>query len=364
MESGIAWCILGSCECGRCNGDVTFIGPSPCIKPHGRVGATTILKYSDADLQQLLDQLTKCYEGGKTFKEMVNLQAVRHPHSAFPEDSFQYLRRHTLGRPRDLVIIASELSKNQNALSEPGYRRLVVDTSAAVLVSNVFEEMRVFLDCLDDRHERLRFLSLLPHNILTRRDAIRIYCDFNQLDPVRFNDVGPDSEGMRHPFWELYSAGLLGEVASDPDGGKAVQRFKQPHDLLGESQASLPLVDFYLIHPSLDGLIRKQRVSGAYHVFHHITVGHNCPWEDYHGTLVDIERKLFEEPDVELRELVHDVLKEIVALLNAGRRREIATMLARSRQWAKVRDSLAQRRQDELYSWLQKLAVSTTEELP
>jgi hypothetical protein len=126
----------------------------------------------------------------------------------------------------------------------------------------------------------------------------------------------------------------------------------------------LPLVDFYLIHPSLDGLIRKQRVSGAYHVFHHISVGHNCPWEDYHGTLVDIERKLFEEPDVELRELVHDVLKEIVALLNAGRRRKIATMLARSRQWAKARDSLAQRRQDELYSWLQKLAVSATEELP
>jgi len=158
---------------------------------------------------------------------------------------------------------------------------------------------------------------------------------------------------------------LLGEVASDPDGGKAVQRFKQPHDLLGESQASLPLVDFYLIHPSLDGLIRKQRVSSAaYHVFQHITVGHHCPWEDYHGTLVDIERKLFEEPDVELRELVHDVLKEIVALLNAGRRRKIATMLARSRQWAKARDSLAQRRQDELYSWLKKLAVSATEELP
>src|SRR5262249_26844727 len=139
-------------------------------------GATTIIQYSDADLSRLLDQLTECYEGGKTFKEMVNLSVVRSSQNGFPEDGFQYLKRHTLGRPRDLVIIASELSRRQGELTETLCRKVVRDTSASVLVANVFDEMRVFLACLHDKPDRLRFLSLLPHNILTRQEAIEVYC--------------------------------------------------------------------------------------------------------------------------------------------------------------------------------------------
>src|SRR5204862_7602599 len=129
-----------------------------------------------------------------------------------------------------------------------------------------------------------RFLALLPHNILTRQDAIAVYCAFNNLDPATFPEIGPDAEGMWHPFWELYSAGLLGAVVPVREGGQAKQRFKQPSDLLHDSQSALPNVDYYLIHPSLDELIRTQRSSGSYRVFQHIVVGHNCPWENYFGT--------------------------------------------------------------------------------
>jgi hypothetical protein len=102
-------------------------------------GATTIIEYSDADLQQLLDQLTSYYEGRDTFKEFINLNVVRHQHAAFPEDTFRYLNRHTLGRPRDLVIIASEFARPQKPLTEQVYRRLVSHTSATVLGANKFE---------------------------------------------------------------------------------------------------------------------------------------------------------------------------------------------------------------------------------
>jgi hypothetical protein len=318
-------------------------------------GATTILHYSDADLNRLLDQLTDCYEGGKSFKELVNLHVVRQPQSAIPEDSFQYLKRHTLGRPRDLVILTSELSQHQNTLTESLFRKVIEDTSASVLVANIFEEMRVFLKALNDKPERTRFLSLLPHNILTRQEVVEVYCAFNHLDAEAYEAVGPDSEGMGHPFWELYSAGLLGVVVKDPEEGRLVQRFKQPRDLVADTQSALPAVDFYLIHPSLDGLIRKQRSSGTYNRFQHIVVGHSCPWESHYGTLHQIERALFTNPDNELCMLIHDVLKEITVPLSAGQRSGIQELLATSRAWAEVQKSLAQHRREDLQRWLEEL---------
>lgn len=318
-------------------------------------GAITIIQYSDADLSRLLDWLTECYEGGKTFKEMVKLCVVRSSKSRVPEDSFQYLKRHTLGRPRDLVIVASELSRKQSDLTETLYRKVVRETSASVLVSNVFDEMRVFLTCLQHKPNRLRFLSLLPHNILTRQEAIEVYCAFNGLDPAAFAETGPDAEGMWHPFWELYSAGLLGAILPSREEGEIRQRFKQPSDLLDDSQSALPKVDFYLIHPSLDELIQKQRASDDYHVFQHVVVGHNSPWKSYYGTLHKIERSFFSERDKELCELVHEVLKEIAVPLHADQRESIPSVLAASRAWEQLTTKLSQQRRDEFSGWLEDL---------
>jgi hypothetical protein len=318
-------------------------------------GAATIIRYSDSDLNRLLDQLSACYEGGKTFKEMVNLSVVRHRQSGIPEDSFQFLKRHTLGRPRDLVLITAELSRNQGALTEPLYRKVVRDTSATVLVANLFEEMRVFVECLHDKRDRLRFLSLLPHNILTRQEAIQVYCAFNDLCPADFPDVGPDAEGLRHPFWELYSAGLLGVVVQGQEDVKPRQRFKQPSDQIDDSQAALPNVAYYLIHPSLDQLIRKQRSSGNYNVFQRIPVGHDCPWEQHYGTLHEIERALFSTQDGELCGLVHDVLNELAGPLGPS-----PPTTSRARE--ELTERLRQRRHDDFSGRLEELLQRYAEE--
>jgi hypothetical protein len=280
-------------------------------------GATTILQYSDQELQHLLDRLTQCYEGGKTFKEFIQLDVIRHPWRVRPEDSFQFLRRHTLGRPRDLVIVASEISRKRQELSENVYRTLVQETTGTMLGPNVFEEMRVFLDCLDDKQERLRLFSLLPHNILTHAEVVKIYYQFNYLDPecAAFDHY---SDKLHHPFWELYSAGLLGVVVGDPGSQQKVQKFKQPSDIFHDSQAALPTVDYYLIHPALDWLIRKNRSKDDYHLFMHIVVGHNCPWPTHCGALLETERALFALDDRWLWETVNQVLKKVGVLLEAG----------------------------------------------
>ena len=48
--------------------------------------------------------------------DFLGLNVVRHARRPAPEDSFQYVRRHTCGRPRDLVAIASEIASSSRAI--------------------------------------------------------------------------------------------------------------------------------------------------------------------------------------------------------------------------------------------------------
>jgi hypothetical protein len=320
-------------------------------------GATTLLHYSRPELRQLLDKLTSCYERGKSFKQLVGVEEVRHPHRAATEDSFEYLHRHTLGRPRDLVIIASGLSRHQEGLTESLYRKLVTDISASVLVVNVFEEMRVFLECLNDKKERQRFFGLLPHNILTRAEVETLYCQFNEIDPAYLPDIGSYSEGMRHPFWELYSAGLLGVLTRDAENGGHVQRFKQPHDLLDDVPSGLPYSDYYLIHPALSGVVQKTRSTASYDTFQHVVVGHDCRWHPHSGKLCDLERRLFALADLPLAESVHQTLGRILARLEGEDAGPVAEL-------AEMRAALRQGGYDELGNLLDELAGLSLKRAP
>jgi hypothetical protein len=44
---------------------------------------------------------------------------------------------------------------------------------------------------------RQRFFSLLPYNVLTRAEVEKLYCEFNEIDPIYLPDIGSYSEGMR-----------------------------------------------------------------------------------------------------------------------------------------------------------------------
>ena len=154
-------------------------------------GATATIHYTDKELRDLLDQLTRCYERHQSFQEFIHINAVRHAATGYCEDAFQYLDRHSLGRPRDLVIIASELSRRQDELGEPAFRRVVDEVSSRVIVANVFDETRVFLDAVREREDRLRFLSLIPRNILTCDEIFEVSAQFNGIDVRDAEDVRP-----------------------------------------------------------------------------------------------------------------------------------------------------------------------------
>lgn len=317
--------------------------------------ATTNLDYSDEDLQRLLDQLARSYEGCSSFADFLGLNVIRHGRRPAPEDSFRYVRRHTCGRPRDLVAIASELSPRRSSLNEKRLREIVQQTSSTLLVSNIFDEIRVFLNCLGDVDARFRFLAEIPGNILEKPEAVRVCERFNGLEPGTLQHFGEDSSDIHHPFRDLYLAGLLGVIVSDPERGRIVQRFRRPNDLLVQSATEIPDSPVFLIHPALDTFIRSQRTRGPFLQYQHITVGEDLPWEPYFPLVMRIEQHLRGCEDPRFVELAHQVVKRIQSALNSGKVPYARMEIENSRDWRDLWTRESRLDCSEPLLWLQEL---------
>jgi hypothetical protein len=317
--------------------------------------ATTTLNYSDEELRALLDQLARCYEGSRSFTDFLGLNVVRHGQRPTPEDSFQYIRRHTCGRPRDFVAIASEISARRSSLNEKRLREIVQGTISTVLVSNIFDEVRVFLDCLGDREGRLQFFTEIPSNILEKSDAIRLCEKFNGLAPGTLQHFGEDSSDIYHPFQDLYFAGLLGVIERDSERGVAIQRFRRPHDSLSSPSIQLPDSPVFFIHPALDTFIRRQRTRMPFLQYQHIPVGENLLWEPYFPILMQIEQQLAKIEDPPFVDRAHQVIMRMQSLLGSKNTPFARIQIETSDDWSALREEAKRPDRSEALVWLEEL---------
>lgn len=283
-------------------------------------GATTSIRYTKADLRGMLERLTTFYEG-LPLLDFVTIDVVTAPGAAQTEGVFDFLFRHTLGRPRDLVILASELSRQRAELDERRLKQIVYETSAGILVSNVFDEMRVFLEVLADRASRTRFLATLPYGVLTRDDLIEVWCKHHGVEREYYDDYGKTSPEVFHPFRELYDCGLLGIVRDDPFEDGRRQAFKQPHEPIATARFDLPRSTVYLLHPSLQALILELGHEHAHRNMKDIVIGHERPWDPHHDLLFRVQREMLRtpHPSPEVEDLVLDMLGELGRGIAAGR---------------------------------------------
>jgi serine/threonine protein kinase len=320
-------------------------------------GATSALRYSKRDLQDLLEKLTFFYER-LPLRDFVILDVVSTQGSR-SEPAFDFIVRHTLGRPRDLVIIASEISRNREALDERTFKRIVQDTAASMLVSNVFDEMRVFLEVLCDRAARGKFLASLPYNILTHDEVIELWCRFHGVDRDYYDLHGRDAEDVYHPFRELYDCGLLGIVVREAASERRSQRFRQPHEAVAGSQRQLPRSSHYLLHPALSALVAQLAAGGEFELFRQIVVGHEQPWPAHFDALVDVQRIVFrstESRDEDCDAATFELLRGLDVALAAGESLELArARLGKSEAFRELAARLEQLGRDELHLALLEL---------
>jgi serine/threonine protein kinase/class 3 adenylate cyclase len=316
-------------------------------------GATTALRYNKRDLKDMLEKLTYFYER-LPLREFVRVDMVSTARGARGEPPFDFIYRHTLGRPRDLVIIASEISRNRGApIDEQLFKRVIRETSAGMLVANVFNEMRVFLEILRDRDERGRFLALLRNDILTADDLVDVWCRFHGFEREYYDLHGRDADGVYHPFRELFDCGLLGVVVRDPASGRRSQHFRQPRDAVGGSLRQLPGSPHYLLHPALQALVMQLAGGGGFVPFRHVVIGHQQPWPSYYGRMIEVQRELqrgASREDEDSEDAVFEILAGFDAHVAAGESVEVARrLIASTRGFAELTVRLEHVGWDELH---------------
>ncbi len=210
---------------------------------------------------------------------------------------------------------------------------IVHNLSATALINNIFAEVSVLLDCLCNEHQRARFFSLVPQNILRHDDAVNICEQFNGLEPGTLQQLGENSSGIFHPFRDLYLAGLLGVVQRDPESELSLQRFRQPDDFLSLKTVQLPTSDYVLLHPALNRYMTLFRQRNDYLVCQHLTVGQGLPWLAYYALVMEIEKVAFRLQSPAFRELVHRLLNHAQMILDSGNERLLRYEVETSQDW-------------------------------
>ncbi|MEL7263987.1 MAG: toll/interleukin-1 receptor domain-containing protein [Planctomycetota bacterium] len=253
------------------------------------LAATLQLRYRPDELENMIDHLVNLYEARDGLQAFVGLANVRNTHARTHEQVFDYVLRHTVGRPRDLVTICKSLSRDLVPGNETQFRDTVNEVSSNEIVRLVFKEMRVFLDCLRFRDDQKRLFSLLPYNILTRQEIVEIAARFNGHDPMYAVDFAADeSDSFQHPFCELYNCGLVGYVRGDDIYDEGRFRFKKPWDVVSTGSRCLPSAKYYALHPSLQYMIQQASAGPGYHSLRYMPVGDNMRWRYYFPNLLNI----------------------------------------------------------------------------
>jgi hypothetical protein len=122
-----------------------------------------------------------------------------------------------------------------------------------------------------------------------------------------------------------------------------------------EDQTDLPKVNFYLIHPALTSLISKQRRSNDYIVSQYVIVGHNLPWEDWYGVLLNIECQLDRVPDSSFASAARQCLNWMVQHLQTGQTAGFRDTDVEPHKWHDIARNIEVAGQDELLLWFEEL---------
>ncbi|HTL75867.1 MAG TPA: hypothetical protein VL654_06065 [Casimicrobiaceae bacterium] len=192
---------------------------------------------------------------------------VTDAHTHGEEECFEFICRHTLLRPRDLMTIGEHLAalRPDERRSELRFKE-VVHQAAAEIAHEYLAEIAPFTGHL----ELERLLRILPGNVLTREEVEKLFLEHSIA-------TGGDE---KHVFCALYRVGLLGYVYHDRIRGEWVQRFMRPGEATLEPTGSLPSARHYLLHPVLTDVIGRLNGDYLQRIDRVNIVGYGRPWLD------------------------------------------------------------------------------------
>lgn len=176
----------------------------------------------------------------------VGRSSVLHPYTYEEEDVFEYIARHTLLRPRDLMTIGQKLSDlRPDERSRLDRLQEVVNRGATEIASEYLVEIAPYLGGVDLQE----VLARIGSNVLELDEVEEIFLEHNAS--------AGSHELWTHIFCILYRAGLLGHLERDHVSGKRMQRFLPIGERIFDADGVLPASSHYLVHPILGGLVSR-----------------------------------------------------------------------------------------------------------
>ena len=183
------------------------------------------------------------------------------------EDAFEYVCRHTLLRPRDLMTIGERLAALRPDERRNEYRlKEAVNQAATEIAHEYLAEIAPYVGELE--LERL-FQRLPGHVISARRGG---------GDRRATTATAPTAQ--RRVQHALYRVGLLGYVQHDRVRGEWRQRFLRPGEATLEPNGVLPRATHYLVHPVLFDVIGRINPAFLQRIDRVNIVGYDRPWRE------------------------------------------------------------------------------------
>ncbi len=183
------------------------------------------------------------------------------------EECFEFICRHTLLRPRDLMTVGERL-----VALRPGDRRSELPFKEAVhqAATDIAHEYLAEIAPHVGDLELDLLLRSLPGNVLTREDVETLFLE---------HSVATGGE-EKHVFSALYRVGLLGYVHFDRVRGEWAQRFLRPGEAMLDPEGVLPQARHYLLHPVLTDVIGRVNPAYLQRIDRANIVGYGRSWRD------------------------------------------------------------------------------------
>ncbi len=209
-------------------------------------------------------------------KAMFGFNTIKHAYvSETIEKTFDYLYRHSLRRPRDIMSLCKALyMRGLKTMDIPTFRSVVNNVSINVL-QIYLAEVRPFIVLSNTDFDNL--LDIMTTNIFDSH-YMRLVCErFNTRNESAFR-CSKDcvSCNSLHPFSSLHNIGLLGRLRTSLASPIPKQRFLP----IGESKLkldehNLTPSELYFLHPSLCDMARnsRQNIGKEFITSEHTIVG-------------------------------------------------------------------------------------------
>ncbi len=222
----------------------------------------SILHYNKREIEEIFEKNIQLIEPGKLFNpkgstwmsRFLGFDEFPHRFAVGPDDnirvekSFNFIYRHTYGRPREIVMMGKELSDLASGLSYRGMSDEERFAEIRVVVNKVSNELlqqykQEIIPYLDEFHLQ-QFIETVRSNVIPKED-FRLF----------------DQDLLR----QYFNLGLIGYVKPINHSGKLKQVFNPPAVYNYRKYLLLPATDYLLIHSTMDNLLLEQHTYGGFH---------------------------------------------------------------------------------------------------